>query len=206
MLQLIWSHGWGFNATFFMPLIRALPEHEHFIINWGYFDDSPFTYPKPDLSRSLIGIGHSLGFAKLFDLPFSYERVISLGGFTCFCQSDSFAIGTPVRILQRMFNRFQSHPQQVLQDFYVSCGFNQPYLHPTSLNLERLSKDLELLMRVDISIPTIAYLALSGGDDQICSLPQQKAMFNPLQIVEGAHNFPVVNYLETASLINQFLA
>lgn len=233
MLQLIWSHGWGFDATFFTPLLRTLPEYEHFVIDWGYFGNRPFPQPQPgdswvmrnfedcidalspqknlevmvspDLSRPIIGIGHSLGFAKLFDLPFSYESVISLGGFTRFCQTDNFTTGTPKRILQRMLDRFQSHPQQVLQDFYRSCGFTQHYMPPSCLNLEKLSKDLKQLMQVNITIPEITHFALAGKNDQICPLSQQQAMFTSLQIIDGAHNFPVTKHQEAASSIRQFL-
>lgn len=206
MFQLVWSHGWGFDATFFAPLCHALPEYEHFIIDWGYFN-APLL-PKLDKARPLVGIGHSLGFAKLFDLPFSYEHVISLGGFTHFCPIDSLVFGTPSRVVQRMWSRLQTHPQQVLQDFYRSCGFDIASLMDFShLNQEQLSADLNHLMRLNLTIDlsTLSYLALAAKDDRICTLPHQQAMFSSLHVMDGGHNFPVTHPQETACLIRQFL-
>lgn len=204
MLQLIWSHGWGFDTTFFTPLCLALPGYEHFVIDWGYFDTP--SMPELDRTRPIIGIGHSLGFAKLFDLPFSYESVVSLGGFTHFCQTDSLKVGTPGRVLQRMLNRFQIYPQRVLQDFYRSCGFESLFANPSNLNTKLLSEDLERLMSVNINLSNVNYLALAARNDQICSLAHQQAMFTALQIMDGDHNFPMIYPRETAFSLHQYLS
>ena len=203
MNQLIWSHGWGFDRTFFSSLCLALPEYEHFIIDWGYFNTP--SLPQVDQERPLIGIGHSLGFAKLFNLPFSYKGVVSLGGFTRFCQIDRSKSGTPKRILERMLNQFQNHPHQVLQNFYRSCGLTPLFMKTVPLNTSLLFQDLNQLIGLNIDLPPVKCLALAARNDQISSLLHQQDLFPSLEIMEGEHNFPLQSCQETAFLIHQFL-
>lgn len=203
MLQIIWSHGWGFNAPFFTPLCHALPGYDHLVIDWGYFGQRHL--PMPRFDWPLIGIGHSLGFAKLLELDFPFDRLISLGGFTHFCQSDDFKDGTPHRVLQRMQTKFQRSPQQVLVDFQVSCGYADPILPIDSMNKQLLQEDLYKLMTVALSLPSIPCLAIAGLADQICPLRQQQALFPSVKTMQGEHNFPQAFPLETAKIIQNFL-
>lgn len=203
MIQIIWSHGWGFNASFFEPLCQALLEYEHLIIDWGYFGQ-PYL-PKPRKDHYLIGIGHSLGFAKLLELNLSFDRLISLGGFTRFCQTDDFKAGTPRRVLQRMQAKFQSHPQHVLTDFQISCGYTSPHLPGESINEQALHADLLKLMTVAFPLPSIPCLAIAGLTDQVCPLSQQQSLFSTVKTVSGGHNFPQAFPGTTARLIQNFL-
>lgn len=201
--QIIWSHGWGFDASFFKPLCHALPEYDHLIIDWGYFGQKHL--PKPCVDQPLIGIGHSLGFAKLLELNFPFVRFISLGGFTRFCQTNEFKEGMPHRVLQRMQTKFQQKPQQVLADFRVSCGYTHPILPVESINEHLLQTDLDKLMTVTLPLPSIPCLAIAGLADQICPLSQQHALFPFVKTVSGEHNFPQISPLETAKIIQKFL-
>ncbi len=201
--QIIWSHGWGFDASFFKPLCHALPEYDHLIIDWGYFSQKHL--PEPCADQPLIGIGHSLGFAKLLELDFLFSRLISLGGFNHFCQTDKFKEGMPQRVLQRMQTKFQQKPQQVLADFQILCGYTHPILPVESINEKLLQADLDKLMTVALPLPSIPCLAIAGLADQVCPLSQQHALFPSVKTVPGEHNFPQVFSLETAKTIQNFL-
>jgi pimeloyl-[acyl-carrier protein] methyl ester esterase len=201
--QIIWSHGWGFDASFFKPLCHALPEYDHLVIDWGYFGQKHL--PKPYGDQPLIGIGHSLGFAKLLELDFPFSRLISLGGFTRFCQTDEFEEGMSQRVLQRMQTKFKKNPQQVLIDFQVSCGYSHPILPVESINEQLLQADLDKLMTVALLLPSIPCLAIAGLADQVCPLPQQQTLFSSVKIMSGEHNFPQVSPFETAKTIQNFL-
>ncbi|WP_052046018.1 alpha/beta fold hydrolase [Candidatus Paracaedibacter symbiosus] len=207
MFQLIWSHGWGFDTTFFKPLLQALPDYDHLLIDWGYFGDPSF---RTAASYPCVGIGHSLGFAKLLELPRlwappSFSGLISLGGFTKFCQHADFKVGIPRRVVQRMVDKFATQPRQVLSDFYQSCGYDQDWAQPSFLSLQRLTADLQFLKTVSTRLPKVPHLAIAGETDQICSLAQQQTLFDRVEIVKGAHNFPATHIDETATLIRHFL-
>lgn len=201
--QIVWSHGWGFNADFFTPLCQALPKFHHNILDWGYFGKPHI--PTLDLHKPIIGIGHSLGLAKLLDLKLPFTALVSLAGFTHFCQSRAFQAGTPLRVLARMEEKFILNPQQVLADFYVSCGYKAFPFVAQPLNLQLLQQDLSQLRTLSIDLPKIPLLAIAGKSDRVCPLSQQQAQFDPITIIQGAHHFPQVNPVQTALLIQQFL-
>lgn len=203
MLQIIWSPGWGFNSAFFNPLCQILDGYRHFMIDWGYFGRPHL--PKIDLSKPLVGIGHSLGFAKLLKLNLPVQGLISLAGFTCFCQNETFQAGTPKRVLERMQGKFRLVPELVLTDFYKLCGYHHSIPLKRELNLKLLQQDLDLLIPLAHPLPTLPFLALAGETDQVCPLPLQQALFNPLSIIQGNHSFPVLRSQETASHIQSFL-
>lgn len=203
MLQIIWSHGWGFNAPFFTPMRSTLSGYNHFVIDWGYFSNPQPVMPRSD--QPLIGIGHSLGFAKLLELGLSFDGLISLGGFTRFCQADDFKAGMPHRILQRMQTGFQLNPHRVLADFYTSCGYDALPHSVELMNIGLLQEDLQKLMRVTQTLPSVPFLAIAGVTDRICSLNQQQTLFPAVKTVQGGHNFPYVDFLPAAKLIQNFL-
>ena len=206
MVQIIWSHGWGFNAAFFKPLCQKLACYQHFVIDWGYFGEPHL--PLIDLNKPIIGIGHSLGLAKLLSLKLPLHSLISLGGVTHFAQSKTFPAGTPKRILARMQAKFCLQPQQVLADFYTSCGYSAPpfdLINLESMKTELLQQDLNQLMTLSAPLPEIPILAIAADADQVCSLSQQQAQFNNLKIIQAQHYFPHNDPVQTAALIQQFL-
>lgn len=158
-----------------------------------------------DLDKPIIGIGHSLGLAKLLDLKLPFKALVSLAGFTHFCQSKAFQAGTPPRILARMQAKFSLNPEQVLADFYASCGYTGPLSVAAPMNLELLQHDLCRLMTLAVDLPEIPLLAIAAESDQVCPLPSQQAQFNQITIIQGNHHFPQNDPLSTALLIQQFL-
>ena len=204
MVQIIWSHGWGFNPSFFNPLCQALKNYPHHFIDWGYFN--PFSFPHLDFNQPTIGIGHSLGFAKLLNLHLPLKATISLAGFTSFCPLPPLTGGTPKRVIERMSSRFNTSPHQVLNEFYKACGtsFTLPSLQ-TTLDTYRLKQDLDSLATITTFMPALPSLTIAGQGDQICPLAHQKTMFKDLKIIQGTHSFPQTRALETAKLIKHFI-
>ena len=72
------------------------------------------------------GIGHSLGFAQLLQLPVQWKTLVSLHGFTRFCASKESPEGTPVRVLDRMAQQFERNWQQVLAAFWERSAGSAP--------------------------------------------------------------------------------
>ncbi|MBY0281315.1 MAG: hypothetical protein K2W94_04060 [Alphaproteobacteria bacterium] len=109
-LGFVFSPGWSFDREFFKPLATYLKDYQHV-----YLEDNP------DLSKGIwIGIGHSLGFSRLLSLPL--QGLVSISGFVRFCAHNPAQTGTPLRVIDRMIEKFEIDPKAVLKDFYKQAA------------------------------------------------------------------------------------
>jgi pimeloyl-[acyl-carrier protein] methyl ester esterase len=185
MIQIIWAHGWGFDATCFKSLAQALPQYQHHFLDQGYFGKAIF--PIIPENSMAIGIGHSLGFAKLLQSPIPLQGIISLCGFYRFAATSSWPYGIPVRSLKRMITKFKQTPTTVLKDFYDRCGLS--WAPPTTYRNDLLLQDLQNLETLWYDkLPFSILGAIASSHDLITPLPLQQSLFqNLLVIPEGGH-------------------
>lgn len=159
----VFSHGWGFDSSYFDSLSQLLIDHPQ--IHWesNYFkNDEPYQ-PFPE-KEMWIGIGHSLGFQKLLEYPF--QGLISLSGFNRFCVHQPGQEGTLLRVLDKMINSFQDHPRKVLENFWRKCGIAT--LEKRFINKENLLEDLKLMKSIQENITLdVPILNLYNIDDPI---------------------------------------
>ena len=151
-LPLLLAHGWAYTPGFFEPWLKQASERLHLgrilALNQGYFE--PNTPPHwmewqahtqtwqrtnaPNAQAPCIGLGHSLGFAKLLALPLPWQQLISINGFTQF---------PPSLALRQMVRHSKTTLPRVIDTFQEQCGAPMP--PPCVFNQSALVNDLESL-------------------------------------------------------------
>lgn len=188
---LLLAHGWGYNHHFFDAFLKILPAavaDQTLIacLEEGYFPEQArpglmilqqgeWTWQASERLSNLVlahaelpwlGLGHSLGFAKLLNLSIRWHSLFSLHGFTRFTASAPHPEGTPARIMTRMLQKAQHNLAAVLQEFHARCGHTP---HWTRLNAPALLDDLALLQSLDTSLPLAEALSRGAGFQAWCS-------------------------------------
>lgn len=140
--RLYLHHGWGYDASFWQPLLRHLPNVTPTLVDEGYHG-TPSTPPLPD--TPYWAVGHSAGVMALLaqELP-GCCGIIAFNGFAQFCQHETFPHGIPSRVIDRMGRRVSTHPGDVLRSFRALCNDPSP-MKDDRLNSESLKAGLERL-------------------------------------------------------------
>ncbi|WP_051908777.1 alpha/beta fold hydrolase [Candidatus Odyssella acanthamoebae] len=201
-MKLICWHGWGYDNTFFAPLMKILTDVDIICVNEGYFG-AP--YIPPVANDVAIGIGHSQGFSRLIQTFPNLQGYVSLNGFTQFMRSQNFPNGTPKAMLGAMIQQYQRHPDVVLQTFYERTG--HPHLGaPLHRNDELLRQNLTALRSLSIKLPEAPILAIAGTDDLITPVTLQQDCFSKLHLIENAnHSLLPTHATVCATLIRSFI-
>ncbi len=117
---LVMVHGWGLAPTMWTPLIEALRGVETITVDLGFFGAPAI--PALPADRSLVGVGHSLGFAWLLRRPIQWRGLVSVNGFSRFLRGDDFPKGVAPRIVSRMQSKLKRDARAVVEDFLRRCG------------------------------------------------------------------------------------
>jgi hypothetical protein len=163
MSCIIFSHGFAFDKDFWIQLASKFCNHKIIIFDYGYFynsgsfifEDGLLSQTNNDTMNKLIsssaniyGVGHSLGFAKLFFNPIArytkFNKIISLAGFAKFNNSN-----TTSQNITRMADLCRKK-KNFLPSFYKICKINYA-LRYNDINYDLLTQDLDLLYKIDIS-------------------------------------------------------
>ena len=210
-VELVFVHGWGFNANFWNPLVPLLPQFRQSRVDLGFFGP-----PSEDLepkTGARILIGHSLGFLHGLKSRRDWDGWIAINGFTRFASSTRNGCVAP-QSLRAMRVALQSDPAKVLRDFYQLIGAKPAIAGAPSLT--RLTAGLDELRDLDgndiLSSFDISGLALAGRLDPLVPLGAseelgQKAQGGGLAVHdEAGHLLPETDPSWCARLISQFLA
>lgn len=221
-LHCVFAHGWAYTLEFFSPLLKALlVEHpalmasfQVFGLEQGYFERPAGVYQwtgtdwvrstLPSALPPALGIGHSLGLAKLLTLPSPCAHLLSLNGFTRFTAQERGQTGTPKRLVERMLSKLHQAPEVVVQDFWAraehtegasTCGSRKE----GPVHLTPLIDDLQSMIDLDLSsslqnMPSKQLLSVWSKEDQIVSaeLSAQTFPADCLQEVNAPHSGPLV--------------
>ncbi len=164
-MRLLFVHGWGFDASLWDGLRRALAPLESIVWDRGYFG-RPQT---PPIDAPLLAIGHSLGSLILAaDPPPGCIGLIAINGFDRFAGDGA----VPRRVTDRMRRRFAAAPAEVLDAFRTRCGGVR---FEGAMDEPRLSDDLDRLATADARGAARPLLVLHGGADPILP-PEMRAM------------------------------
>lgn len=172
---LVLAHGWGYDHRFFSPWLthvntttpQALANRLVVCLEAGYFpeqsaqglwyqDGEHWVWQPTEALHSLVlahpkarwvGVGHSMGYARLLELSIQWHSLISLHGFSHLARLEPAGPGVAPRVLQAMRNKACTQLPQVLEDFHKQCGL--PLNHNT-LDHARLLNDLDLLNTLDL--------------------------------------------------------
>ncbi len=141
---LILCHGWAFTPLFwddFLPFISKDWE----IIWWDLgYRDGTVSMPLPKvLEAPIVGIGHSLGFAKLVLSRIFFTQLIGMNAFA--------RLDIPLQKVEQMEVALNHNSLRLLTQFYRQCGPAKGQIQwPLSTDgLERLKEDLALLKTID---------------------------------------------------------
>lgn len=169
MIGLVLCHGWGFAPNYWDILIPHLQPFP--IIQWdlGYFFKQKITIPPPG---NWFAIGHSLGFAKLLDTPFPWKGLVSLSGYTQFCEHDD----PTYHSISKMQKNVLKNPKAVLHAFYKKCKIS--YQASSNIQADILYQDLHRIQQ--LSSPynsSTPLLALASKNDPIVSWEMTQKSF-----------------------------
>ncbi|OAN42924.1 hydrolase [Paramagnetospirillum marisnigri] len=194
MTALLCVHGWGFDAGFWDPLLDRLPDFSAERVDLGFYGRPH----RPEVKRPLV-VAHSMGLAwALANIPRPWAGVLAINAFPRFTRAQHFIEGVPPRMVDRMIDRFETEPAEVLRDFLVRCGVDAP--ETSALEAEPLAQALAWLGKCD---ERTSYLmlscprqALAGLSDPIVPKEMSIASFpvDELVLVEGAgHLLPLTH-------------
>lgn len=212
MTGLILLHGWGFAPDVWNGWAQAFPERPVALLDAGYFGPQRLELPhNPD---GWVGIGHSMGFARLLAMDVPWKGLVGLGAFLRFCTTPEHASGTPPQTLDAMLDRLQSDPQDVLTRFMRRCGLkNQLPAQLDSPGCERLRQDLMLLRDLNLAAPAVLppVLLLHAADDRIAPLALAEEARTQLPaarlrvFITGGHALPQRRGADCLALTREFL-
>lgn len=212
MIGIAFLHGWGFGPTAWAQWAAAFPHRPVALLDAGYF--GPESLGLPDNPDGWIGIGHSLGFAKLLSMQTPWKGLIGFGAFLRFCAGPGQESGTPPETLDAMIERLEADPADVLARFLRRCGLKgHAPAAPNAGGLTRLRSDLVMLRSLALPVPGTAtpVLLLHAKDDRIAPLAlaekaQQRLSGSQLHVCDtGGHALPFTRFEECLPLVRQFI-
>ena len=185
-MRILMVHGWAFGPWIWRPMngrlrdLLTISELELSCVDLGFFGDTELEFGHFDLA-----IGHSLGLLWLLQSSrVSFDRLISINGFTRFSAAEDFQCGWPHRIIQRMRKRLAQDAESVSANFIEKSGatewFNRDSISDTC-DVERLDWGLEALINGDGREQWSKFhgprRAIAATKDQIVSQEQTNQCF-----------------------------
>jgi pimeloyl-[acyl-carrier protein] methyl ester esterase len=168
---LVLVHGWGYDASFWRPLIEALPDAECLAWDLGYYGEPALPPP----GREAVAVGHSHGVLWLLrQRPFAWHGLVSINGFSRFSAAPDLPQGVPLAQVDRLGATLEADPSACLAGFRQRCGDMTP--PPSTPNVSRLLDSLEHLRQWD-ERPALPGLALCGETDKVVPAPLSRALF-----------------------------
>lgn len=188
-MHLVLVHGWGFNASFWEPLIAQLGDATLTRIDLGFVAGGQAD--APDWPDEAIAVGHSLGVLWLLkEGRGRFKGLVSLQGFDRYCPHVPKA---RVMALQRGLER---DPAGTMEAFWRSCGAPD-FAAPSALDVARLREGLDWLLhwdaedlRKNLRCPV---LSLATRDDVIVPPAMSEAVWgkdNVIWLPGGGHALP----------------
>lgn len=169
-IGLCFCHGWGFDPSFWSPLLPSFSDYPCKLWNLGY--DGELLLPLPDSSADRwIAVGHSLGFRKLMESKFHWGGAVAVQGFYDFLGSEPRMRKIRQRFLDRMRQNWKENPGQTVQHFYETCALSQSSFLKNPPVLKRIESDLNsLAVPGNFSWPlTIPHRVLGSRNDLVVS-------------------------------------
>lgn len=218
----VFAHGWAYTLDFFIPLLDSLfGDHpalmqklDLFGLEQGYFQRPAGVYQwtgsdwvassLPATHPANLGIGHSLGLAKLLKAEMEISHWLSLHGFARFTAHERGQSGTPRKLVERMLAKIELKPEQVLNEFWARAQGGGSLLvencpQIAQANLSRLKEDLGVMIGLELTealrqIPASQILAVCSPVDPIVSQELSEETFQPacLREVNAPHSGPLL--------------
>lgn len=145
-MQLVFIHGWGFEAGFWDALASQLPQFRQERVDLGFFSDA--TNESRDDEPSLL-IGHSLGFVHGMRSGKNWAGWVAINSFPRFVATESKLGCAPAAVLHRMKKQLLHNPENTLTEFYELIVAKSPAVDAVP-HVRRLCDGLDELRDADI--------------------------------------------------------
>jgi pimeloyl-[acyl-carrier protein] methyl ester esterase len=208
MTELIFIHGWGFDARFWDPLTDRLSDIPQRRVDLGFFDALPDGMPTSD---DCILIGHSLGFMHGLLQKKNWAGWVAINSFARFVPDC-----VPAPVLREMCRRMGVDPRATLDNFYGLIGAGAAEVPHASPNVDTLRAGLDELRDGDVTSALrnlkVPGLVLASRNDPLVPEVASQALFdvNPSAKISwhetGGHMLPMREVAWFAQAINKFLS
>lgn len=199
-MKFVFVHGWGFDASFWQPLLRSLSYKNCDVVDFGYFDSEMCL---PDFEEAIY-VTHSLGTMwALKNRADHMKALIAVSGFGLF---QNFV---DARVLESMQKNLGRSAEKQMQEFWSMCGMTP---EQENLNVEALQEGLSFLCEGDesetlknLSVPV---LSLAGEQDKVTSLKKMKQEWSGFDLricADGGHVLPQSHVSWCAEEITGFI-
>lgn len=218
-IAFILHHGWGLNQNYWKNLIlnlfsKNISSDDIFLCEAGYYKNlartnleniTNFAFEKKLQNKKIIGIGHSIGFAKLlnqkdqihFDYLFGLQSFINFLG-----NNDQGAI----QGYQNFCNFFKESPSKVLEGFNKQIGFDENFCDNENLNLDLLQNDLNLLnnklSHLFDKLEDLNYKIFASKDDYVVPAKIVKQNFPNDKIIFFENYNHYLGFLDSEKVLN----
>jgi pimeloyl-[acyl-carrier protein] methyl ester esterase len=210
-VELVFIHGWGFEAGFWDKLAERLGAYPQRRIDLGFFGKPSVWHPADGANR--IVVGHSLGFIYGMTQFENWKGWIAINGFARFVTTPTRPGCVPAAALRDMRRRLLADPAKTLSDFYQSIGADTVR---GGANAARLRDGLDLLRDCDLgdvlAATEVPGLVLAARNDPLVPLAagEHLARFarpHRLALHEtGGHLLPQTDPAWCARMIAEFVA
>lgn len=163
----VFYHGWGCDSSFWKKISPFFANYPCEFFDDGYFGISH----SPCLSNSVnwVGIGHSLGFAKLLtNHSIKLNSIICIQGFLNFVGYNQRLQNLRKVKLLKMIEQFNISSEKVLYNFCQQMRYDdqQEILNKNHICKHILLRDLSAI-NSEFFQPAIPTLVLASNDDSI---------------------------------------
>ena len=198
--MILFAHGWGYDASFWNPLRKAL-NMPSAALDLGYFGPAETTMP----DGIAFLVGHSLGFLWLArQVALKHLPLIGINAFPRFVEAEDYRPAVAPRVLERMRRRVLTDAPGVLAEFWQRAGAPGPNNSP---NTAALAEGLDQLAtwdeRKNLGTRTRSMRLIAGEEDAIVPAAMTKMAFGNLTIewLPGGHVLPWTHPADIARLI-----
>jgi len=205
MTNLVFVHGWGFDASFWDGVRWELNDIESQCVDIGYF-----SFERLNLPAEAVYVTHSMGLAWCLQQETTIKGLVVCNGFTKFCASDDWQNGVAERMLSRMIRQFERAPEKVWVEFMKNCGTSSPE-YPAMGDVDLMKRGLMALqswdVRDDYKACDCPKLVLASQKDEIVPENLTTASFTEdvIWYKEGNHLLPLFETQSVAQHIRTFL-
>ena len=184
-LRLILVHGWGFDASFWRPMLDILKwPGPVTTVNLGYRGQSDPDNTLLPRDSSLM-VGHSLGYLYLTTMlarraPLNPVAMVAINGFKQFLADEHCFTGQPPTALRQLQRQWLRTPEKAWGQFLALCGpCPDNAYEQLPGNHDACAQGLKFLHASRAAAhPEVPLLALCGRLDQLVKVEHSQFCFS----------------------------
>ncbi|WP_419901735.1 alpha/beta fold hydrolase [Kiloniella sp.] len=183
-MRILFVHGWGYGPETWDVVIAQLGDDiECIVADLGFSGRQSI----PEETHFDIAVGHSLGVLWLLSQHnITWNKLVSICGFTKFSASDDFPEGVSQRVNERMIRKITVSAERVLKSFHELCdpAGEVAFRSRPNINEGRLIWGIECLQGLDMRehLDPLNTYVLADEMDQVVTEGMTRALFASCKI------------------------